>query len=84
MLVEAVGSGVTRLRPGNEAFGGVDAALAEYVSTAENRLAPKPSNLGFEQAAAVPVGALTALQGLRNTGEVRRGQKMSQGREGTE
>jgi NADPH:quinone reductase-like Zn-dependent oxidoreductase len=74
--VEAVGNGVTRLKPGDEVFGGVDAAFAEYVAAAEGRLAPKPANLSFEQAAAVPIGALTALQGLRNAGKVRPGQRV--------
>jgi len=74
--IEAVGSGVTLLQPGDEIFGGVDAAFAEYVVAAESRLAPKPPNLSFEQAAAAPVAALTALQGLRNNGEVRPGQKV--------
>jgi NADPH:quinone reductase-like Zn-dependent oxidoreductase len=74
--VEAVGDGVTRLHPGDEVFGAVDYAFAEYVSTSEGKLVPKPTNLGFEESAAVPVAGLTALQGLRNTGEVRPGHKI--------
>jgi NADPH:quinone reductase-like Zn-dependent oxidoreductase len=74
--VEEVGKGVTRLRPGDEVFGEVDGAFAEYGSGSEGKLAPKPTNLSFPQAAAVPSGALAALQGLRNTGEVRPGQRI--------
>ncbi len=74
--VEAVGNGVTRLRPGDEVFGAASAAFAEYVSAPEGMVAPKPTNLSFEQAAAVPTAALTALQGLRHTGEVRPGQRI--------
>jgi NADPH:quinone reductase-like Zn-dependent oxidoreductase len=67
---------VAGLRPGDEVFGAVTGAFAEYASAPEDALGPKPTNLSFEQAAAVPTAALTALQGLRNTGEVRRGQKV--------
>jgi NADPH:quinone reductase-like Zn-dependent oxidoreductase len=74
--VEAVGSGVTELRPGDEVFGAVAAAFAEYACAPEGVFGPKPTNLTFEQAAAVPTAALTALQGLRNTGEVQPGQKI--------
>jgi NADPH:quinone reductase-like Zn-dependent oxidoreductase len=74
--VEAVGSGVTRFQPGDEVFGEVDHAFAEYVSVSQERVVPKPANLDFDQAAAVPVAAHTALQGLRNTGEVRAGQRI--------
>jgi len=74
--VEAVGNGVTGLRPGDEVFGAVAAAFAEYACAPEGVFGPKPTNLSFEQAAAVPTAALTALQGLRNTGEVRPGQKV--------
>ena len=74
--VEAVGNGVTGLRPGDEVFGAVAAAFAEYACAPEGVFGPKPTNLSFEQAAAVPTTALTALQGLRNTGEVRPGQKI--------
>jgi NADPH:quinone reductase-like Zn-dependent oxidoreductase len=73
--VEAVGKSVTEFRPGDEVFGGRSGALAEYVS-ARLAVAPKPATLTFEQAAAVPVAALTALQGLRDKGQVERGQKV--------
>lgn len=72
--VEAVGSGVTQFRPGDEVFGEIAAGgFAEYVSVTEDKLATKPRNLSFEEAAAVPVAALTALQGLRK-GQVQVGQ----------
>jgi NADPH:quinone reductase-like Zn-dependent oxidoreductase len=73
--VEAVGGNVTRLQPGDEVFGGRTGALAEYVR-ARDAVAPKPANLTFEQAAAVPVAGLTALQGLRDKGQLRPGQKV--------
>jgi NADPH:quinone reductase-like Zn-dependent oxidoreductase len=73
--VEAVGSGVTQFQPGDEVFGYVGAGgFAEYVCAAENKLALKPANISFEAAAAVPVAALTALQGLRDTGHIQSGQ----------
>ncbi len=75
--VEAVGRKVTQLRPGDEVFGGRDGAFAEYVCVREDRaVAPKPANLTFEEAAAVPVAALTALQGLRDKGQIQPGQKV--------
>lgn len=74
--VEAVGSNVTQFRPGDEVFGCRHGALAEYICAREGLLALKPDNLSFEQAAAVPVAALTALQGLRDTGAIRAGQKV--------
>jgi len=74
--VEAVGAGVTRFKPGDDVFGAGRGALAEYVCVAENRLAPKPANLSFEDAAAVPVAGLSALQGLRDTGCIQRGHKV--------
>ncbi|GIG61952.1 NADPH:quinone reductase [Longispora fulva] len=74
--VEAVGRDVTRFRPGDEVFGMRAGAFAEYVSVPEGRLAPKPANLTFEEAAAVPMAALTALQGLRDRGGVRPGQRV--------
>src|SRR3954447_10784808 len=64
--VEAVGSAVTRFRPGDEVFGMRSGAFAEYVVAHEDRVVAKPANVTFEQAAAVPVAALTALQGLRH------------------
>ncbi|WP_421732467.1 NAD(P)-dependent alcohol dehydrogenase [Cellulomonas sp.] len=72
--VEAVGSDVTRLRPGDEVYGESDGALAEYVSAPERRVARKPAHLTFEQAAAMPLAATTALQGLR--GRVGPGQSL--------
>jgi NADPH:quinone reductase-like Zn-dependent oxidoreductase len=75
--VEAIGSEVTRFRPGDEVFGWVVAgAFAEYVSVPERRLALKPANLSFDQGATVPLAALTALQGLRDVGEIQSGQKV--------
>jgi NADPH:quinone reductase-like Zn-dependent oxidoreductase len=74
--VEAVGSAVTRFRPGDEVFGARTGALAEYVVAREDRVVAKPANLSFEQAAAVPVAALTALQGLRDHGGVQPGQRV--------
>src|SRR6266481_2263623 len=63
---EAVGKNVKRFKPGDEVFGGKFGAFAEYVTVREDRaLALKPANLTFEQAASVPIAALTALQGLR-------------------
>jgi NADPH:quinone reductase-like Zn-dependent oxidoreductase len=75
-VVEAVGQGVTRLRPGDEVFGWCAGAFAELVVTREDSLVPKPPDVTFEQAAAVPVAAITALQGLRDKGEVRPGQQV--------
>jgi NADPH:quinone reductase-like Zn-dependent oxidoreductase len=75
--VEAVGKNVTQFRPGDEVFGGRDGAFAEYVCVREDRaVVLKPANLTFEQAAAVPVAALTALQGLRDKGQTQPGQKV--------
>jgi NADPH:quinone reductase-like Zn-dependent oxidoreductase len=75
--VEAVGGEVTRFRPGDEVFGFVRAGgFAEYVSAQEELLALKPANLSFQQAATVPLAALTAVQGLRDVGEIQSGQKV--------
>jgi len=75
--VEAVGKNVTRFRPGEEVFGGVETgAFAEYVCVSEDAAVLKPANLTFAQAAAVPMGALTALQGLRDKGQMKAGQKV--------
>jgi NADPH:quinone reductase-like Zn-dependent oxidoreductase len=74
--VEAVGSHVTEFQPDDEVFGVCMGSFAEYACAAENKLARKPANLSFEQAAAVPVAALTALQGLRDTGHIQTGQKV--------
>jgi len=75
--VEAIGNNVTRFRPGDEVFGGAKGAFAEYVTVAEDRaLALKPSNVTFEQAASAPIAAITALQALRDRGELTAGQKV--------
>ena len=74
--VAAVGSGVARLRPGDEVFGTCSGAFAEYACGREDTLAPKPVNLTFEQAAVVPTSAATALQALRDTARVEAGQSV--------
>jgi NADPH:quinone reductase-like Zn-dependent oxidoreductase len=74
--VEAVGANVTRFRPGDAVFGACDGSFAEYASAKEQHLVAKPGNLSFEQAAAVPTSALTALQGLRDQGKVEAGQRV--------
>jgi NADPH:quinone reductase-like Zn-dependent oxidoreductase len=78
--VEAVGKNVTRFRPGDEVFGDLSVwglgAFAEYVGVSEDALVLKPANLTFEQAAAVPLAANTALQGLRDHGRIQPGQKV--------
>jgi len=75
--VEAVGSSVTRFKPGDEVFGGRTGAFAEYVSAREDRaVVLKPANLTFEQAASVPIAAITALQALRDKGQIQAGQKV--------
>jgi NADPH:quinone reductase-like Zn-dependent oxidoreductase len=75
--VAAVGKNVTRFRPGDDVLGEVETgALAEYVCVPQDTLVLKPANLTFEQAAAVPMGALTALQGLRDHGRIEPGQQV--------
>jgi NADPH:quinone reductase-like Zn-dependent oxidoreductase len=75
--VEAVGSNAKQFQPGDEVFGAIaNGGFAEYASTAEKTLALKPANSSFEQAAAVPVAAFTALQGLRDKGRIKSGQKV--------
>jgi NADPH:quinone reductase-like Zn-dependent oxidoreductase len=74
--VEAVGAGVTRFTPGDAVFGIGDASFAEYALARPDKLAPRPANLSFAQAAAVPVSALAALQGVRDHGRVRAGQQV--------
>jgi len=77
--VEAVGASVTRFRPGDEVFGSskqLGGAFAEYAAVSQDALAPKPANLTFEQAAAVPMAGYVALQALRDHGKVRAGQKV--------
>jgi NADPH:quinone reductase-like Zn-dependent oxidoreductase len=76
-VVEAVGASVTQFKPGDEVFGRRTGGLAEYVCVPEDGLlVSKPANATFEQAAAVPVAALTALQGLRDKGRLQPGQKV--------
>ena len=74
--VEAVGKNVTRLRPGDEVFGWCQGAFAEYVCADESHFVPKPADLSFEGAAALPLAGCTALQGLRDTGAVEPGQEV--------
>jgi NADPH:quinone reductase-like Zn-dependent oxidoreductase len=75
--VEAVGKNVTQFKPGDEVFGGKNGAIAEYVcALADRGVVPKPANMTFEQAAAAPVAAITALQGLRDKGKIHSGQKV--------
>jgi NADPH:quinone reductase-like Zn-dependent oxidoreductase len=73
--VEAIGKDVTRFHPGEEVFGTCGGAFAEYATARQDKLAPKPANLTFEQAATVPTSGCTALQALR-VGKVQRGQKV--------
>ena len=75
--VEGVGPSVKQLRVGDEVFGGGSGAYAEYVAVPESKsVVLKPANVSFEEAAAVPVAAVTALQGLRDHGHVTAGQKV--------
>jgi NADPH:quinone reductase-like Zn-dependent oxidoreductase len=77
--VEAVGSSVRQFRPGDEVFGSsrqLGGAFAEYAAVSQDALAPKPANLSFEQAAAVPMAGYVALQALRDHGKVQAGQKV--------
>lgn len=74
--VEAVGSQVTRFKPGDAVFGACNGSLAEFVHIAEDKLAPKPASLTFEQAAAVPTAGVAALLGLRDAGKIQPGQKV--------
>jgi len=74
--VEAVGGNVTQCKPGDEVFGACRGAFAGYVCAVEDKLALKPANLSFEEAAAVPVAGLSALQGLRDKGRIQRGHKV--------
>jgi len=73
--VEAVGKDVTDFRPGDDVFGARTGAFAEYVN-ARDTVVPKPANVSFEEAAALPVAALTALQGLRDKAQLQPGQKV--------
>lgn len=74
-VIEAVGKEITQFKPGDEVFGARSGAFAEYVCV-RNIIIPKPANITFEQAAAVPTAAITALQGLRKHGQIQAGQKV--------
>jgi NADPH:quinone reductase-like Zn-dependent oxidoreductase len=74
--VEVVGENVTRFQPGDEVFGTCRGSFAEYACARADRLAPKPANLSFEQAAAVPISGYTALQAVRDQGKVQPGQRV--------
>ena len=76
-VIETVGANVKQFRPGDEVYGGRGGSFAEYVTVREQRgIASKPADMTFEQAATIPVAGLTALQGLRDKGQVRPGQKV--------
>ncbi|MDA4125324.1 MAG: NAD(P)-dependent alcohol dehydrogenase [Thaumarchaeota archaeon] len=75
-VVEEVGRGVTRFKPGDEVFGTGRGSFAQYASAREDRLSLKPANLTFEEAAGFPIAAITALQALRDKGRVRPGQRV--------
>lgn len=76
-VVEAIGKNVVGFRPGDEVFGGRDGALADYVCARHDRgVALKPAGVSFEKAASVPIAGLTALQGLRDKGEIKPGQRV--------
>jgi NADPH:quinone reductase-like Zn-dependent oxidoreductase len=79
--VESVGKDIKNIHPGDEVFGASFqgkglGGFAEYICATEDRLALKPANISFEEAAAVPVAAITALQGLRDQGQIERGQRV--------
>src|SRR6266550_2555184 len=74
--VEAVGRKVTQFKSGDPVFGSCRGAFAEYACTSERALVLKPANVTFEQAACVPVAAVTAVQGLRDKGQIQPGQKV--------
>jgi NADPH:quinone reductase-like Zn-dependent oxidoreductase len=74
--VESVGRNVTQFKPGDDVFGACRGAFAEYVCALEDKLVLKPANVSFEDAAAVPVAGISALQALRDHGRIQRGQKV--------
>jgi len=74
--IEAVGKNVTQFKPGDEVFGTSGGAFAEYALASAKKVVLKPADITFEQAAAVPIAALTALQGLRDKGKLQAGQKV--------
>ena len=75
-IAQAVGKGVTEIKPGDDVFGGCDGSFAEYAVTTEDRLAIKPLAVSWEQAATLNVAGLTALQGLRDRAQLRPGQSL--------
>ncbi|HEX6257388.1 MAG TPA: NAD(P)-dependent alcohol dehydrogenase [Euzebyales bacterium] len=75
-IVEAVGADVDQVRPGDEVYGQGDGSCAEYTTAVQDAVAPKPADLTFEQAAAVPMSGLTALHALRDTAQVQPGQRI--------
>lgn len=74
--IETVGKNVKQFQPGDEVFGMVKGSFAEYTCAPESALALKPVNTSFDEAAAIPMAAITALQGLRDEGQIRAGQKV--------
>ncbi|MGE5114224.1 MAG: NAD(P)-dependent alcohol dehydrogenase [Acidobacteriaceae bacterium] len=74
--VEAIGSKITLFKPGDGVFGVCVGALAEYACGSESKLAIKPNSLSFDEAASIPIAGLTALQGLRDMGQIQPGQKV--------
>jgi NADPH:quinone reductase-like Zn-dependent oxidoreductase len=74
--VDGIGAGVTQFHPGDEVFGTCRGGFAEYALARADRLVTKPANISFEQAAAVPIAAITALQGLRDFGHIQSGQRV--------
>jgi NADPH:quinone reductase-like Zn-dependent oxidoreductase len=74
--IEAIGAHATGFNPGDAVFGICDGSFAEYACVRTDKLAPKPANLSFEQAAAVPISGLTALQAVRDHGRVQAGQRL--------
>ena len=74
--IEAVGPSVTRFQPGDEVLGWCEGAFAEYATTKEGSLVPKPADISHEEAAAVPVAGFTALQGLRDLGRIEPGHRV--------
>jgi NADPH:quinone reductase-like Zn-dependent oxidoreductase len=75
-IVEAIGRSVQRFEAGDEVFGWCNGAFAEYVAVGEDQLVRKPANVGFEEAAAVPISGFAALQAVRDRGQVRAGQNV--------
>jgi NADPH:quinone reductase-like Zn-dependent oxidoreductase len=75
-IIEAVGADVTGLRPGDEVMGIGEGSFAEYVSVGADKVVPKPANVTFEQAAAVPISGLSALQAVRDDGRLQAGQSV--------